>query len=95
MWGLGLVEGPARRGEGSVFECEARDRCPDKRSVHQLFAYQFILSESFADFIVGLEADYPSTVSTIASTCAKVEPKEEPDAICVMCERYASHLRDA
>ncbi|PFH53008.1 hypothetical protein AMATHDRAFT_84234 [Amanita thiersii Skay4041] len=30
------------------------------------------------DFIVGLEADYPSTVSTIARTCAKVESKEEP-----------------
>lgn len=48
-----------------------------------------MLSGVFADFIVGLEADYPSTVSTIASTCAKVEPKEESDAICVMCGRYA------
>ena len=33
MWGLGLVEGPARRREGSASDCEARDWCPDKRSV--------------------------------------------------------------
>ncbi|KAF8627005.1 hypothetical protein AX15_004589 [Amanita polypyramis BW_CC] len=41
------------------------------------------------DFIVGLEADYPSTVSTIARTCAKVEPKEKTEAVCMMCERPA------
>ncbi|KAK2460330.1 hypothetical protein APHAL10511_007719 [Amanita phalloides] len=41
------------------------------------------------DFIVGLEADYPSTVSTIARTCAKVEPKEKSEMVCVMCERPA------
>ncbi|TDL25645.1 hypothetical protein BD410DRAFT_743382 [Rickenella mellea] len=41
------------------------------------------------DFIVGLERDYPSTVSTIARTCAKLAPKNEPDGQCIVCERPA------
>ncbi|KAF8638253.1 hypothetical protein AX17_002275 [Amanita inopinata Kibby_2008] len=41
------------------------------------------------DFIVGLEKDYPSTVSTIAKTCAKVEPKEASSGACILCERPA------
>ncbi|KAE9400191.1 hypothetical protein BT96DRAFT_1019003 [Gymnopus androsaceus JB14] len=39
------------------------------------------------DFIVGLERDYPSTVSTIARTCAKLAPKVSAGGICVLCER--------
>ncbi|EGO24176.1 hypothetical protein SERLADRAFT_415378 [Serpula lacrymans var. lacrymans S7.9] len=39
------------------------------------------------DFIVGLERDYPSTVSTIARTCAKLAPKDNPDGICLLCQR--------
>ncbi|KAF8349145.1 hypothetical protein F5887DRAFT_1243197 [Amanita rubescens] len=38
------------------------------------------------DFIIGLEADYPSTVSAIARTCAKVEPKEESEG-CLPAQR--------
>ncbi|EJD06980.1 uncharacterized protein FOMMEDRAFT_118050 [Fomitiporia mediterranea MF3/22] len=38
-------------------------------------------------FIVGLEKDYPSTVSTIVRTCAKLTPKEEAHEICVLCQR--------
>ncbi|KAG6335670.1 hypothetical protein ID866_3428 [Astraeus odoratus] len=39
------------------------------------------------DFIVGLEKDYPSTVSTIARTCAKVEPKRASISKCTFCHR--------
>ena len=45
------------------------------------------LNQTFADFIFGLEADYPATVSTIARTCAKLAPKERSDATCALCER--------
>lgn len=44
------------------------------------------------DFIVGLERDYPSTVSTIARTCAKVKPKDEAQDVCALCERYINLL---
>ncbi|KAJ6619784.1 hypothetical protein B0H10DRAFT_2024969 [Mycena sp. CBHHK59/15] len=43
------------------------------------------------DFIVGLERDYPSTVSTIARTCAKLAPKAGTDGMCILCERPAQH----
>ncbi|KAG6813416.1 hypothetical protein H0H92_011395 [Tricholoma furcatifolium] len=39
------------------------------------------------DFIVGLERDYPSTVSTIARTCAKLAPKQGTGGKCLLCER--------
>ncbi|KIY71517.1 hypothetical protein CYLTODRAFT_345669 [Cylindrobasidium torrendii FP15055 ss-10] len=39
------------------------------------------------DFIVGLEKDYPSTVSTIAKTCAKLAPKHGSVRRCLLCER--------
>ncbi|KAI0956216.1 hypothetical protein AcV7_006667 [Taiwanofungus camphoratus] len=39
------------------------------------------------DFIIGLEKNYPSTVSTIVRTCAKVAPKGEVAGRCIMCER--------
>ncbi|KAH7884329.1 hypothetical protein F5I97DRAFT_1888710 [Phlebopus sp. FC_14] len=39
------------------------------------------------DFIVGLERDYPSTVSTIARTCAKLEPKSVSQGSCILCDR--------
>ena len=38
-------------------------------------------------FISGLEKDYPSTVSTIVKTCAKVVPKGNGDASCRLCVR--------
>ncbi|KAJ7756467.1 hypothetical protein DFH07DRAFT_820684 [Mycena maculata] len=41
------------------------------------------------NFIVGLERDYPSTVSTIARTCGKLTPKDSADGICILCERPA------
>ena len=41
------------------------------------------------DFIVGLEKDYPSTVSTVVRTCGKLAPKGEAAGKCVVCERYA------
>ncbi|KAG1840722.1 hypothetical protein DFJ58DRAFT_666932 [Suillus subalutaceus] len=39
------------------------------------------------NFIVGLEKDYPSTVSTIARTCEKLEPKDTPSGQCRLCKR--------
>ncbi|KAG5652117.1 hypothetical protein H0H81_006254 [Sphagnurus paluster] len=50
------------------------------------------------EFIVGLERDYPSTVSTVARTCAKLAPKKgsatttnnnnnNNNNICMLCER--------
>ncbi|KAJ6576474.1 hypothetical protein DFH09DRAFT_361875 [Mycena vulgaris] len=40
-------------------------------------------------FIVGLERDYPSTVSTIARTCGKLAPKDTAEGACILCERPA------
>jgi cytoplasmic tRNA 2-thiolation protein 2 len=48
-----------------------------------------LISLNFADFIVGLERDYPATVSTIARTCAKLAPKKGISGLCVLCERCA------
>ncbi|KAF7424207.1 hypothetical protein PC9H_009511 [Pleurotus ostreatus] len=39
------------------------------------------------DFIVGLETDYPSTVSTIARTCSKLAPKDKATGVCALCQR--------
>ncbi|KAJ3997417.1 hypothetical protein F5050DRAFT_1752364 [Lentinula boryana] len=39
------------------------------------------------EFIIGLERDYPSTVSTIARTCAKLTPKVDAAGLCILCER--------
>ncbi|KAH8822991.1 hypothetical protein DL96DRAFT_1620078 [Flagelloscypha sp. PMI_526] len=41
------------------------------------------------DFIIGLERDYPSTVSTITKTCAKLAPKKGTDGTCLLCQRPA------
>ncbi|TFK99571.1 hypothetical protein BDV98DRAFT_594881 [Pterulicium gracile] len=41
------------------------------------------------DFIIGLEKDYPSTVSAIARTCGKLAPKGSNGGKCVLCERPA------
>lgn len=40
------------------------------------------------DFVVRLEKDYPSTVSTIARTCAKLEPKGVSVGECWFCRRH-------
>jgi len=45
------------------------------------------VGELTKEFIVGLERDYPSTVSTIARTCVKLTPKDAASARCAMCER--------
>jgi hypothetical protein len=39
------------------------------------------------DFIIGLEKDYPSTVSTIVKTAAKLTPSNsiDPECRCVIC----------
>lgn len=41
------------------------------------------------DFIVGLERDYPSTVSTIVRTSAKLAPKQLSNSRCSLCQRPA------
>ena len=40
------------------------------------------------EFIMGLEKDYPSTVSTITRTCAKLVSKDGPAGTCSICQRY-------
>ena len=43
-------------------------------------------SDDFVDFIIGLERDYPSTVSTITKTVGKLAPKGKSGMRCVLCE---------
>ncbi|KZW02942.1 hypothetical protein EXIGLDRAFT_759644 [Exidia glandulosa HHB12029] len=49
------------------------------------------------DFIVRLDRDFPSTVSAVARTCAKVVPKRDSSSsagaplTCALCERPAQH----
>ena len=43
-------------------------------------------ADDSADFVIGLEKDYPSTVSTIAKTVGKLAPKGESGMRCVLCE---------
>ncbi|EPQ52610.1 hypothetical protein GLOTRDRAFT_64309, partial [Gloeophyllum trabeum ATCC 11539] len=47
------------------------------------------ISRITKDFIIGLEKDYPSTVSTIARTCAKLSPKDHAVGTCILCNRPA------
>ncbi|KAH9959635.1 hypothetical protein BC827DRAFT_1212795 [Russula dissimulans] len=44
------------------------------------------LGQLTKDFIIGLERDYPSTVSTIAKTVGKLAPKGKAGTRCVLCE---------
>ncbi|KAI0001523.1 hypothetical protein BJV74DRAFT_73729 [Russula compacta] len=44
------------------------------------------ISNLTKDFILGLERDYLSTVSTIAKTVGKLAPKGKPGMRCVLCE---------
>jgi len=39
------------------------------------------------EFILGLEKDYPSTVSTITRTCTKLVSKDKPVGTCSICQR--------
>ncbi|PVF95860.1 hypothetical protein CPB86DRAFT_827658 [Serendipita vermifera] len=45
------------------------------------------ISQLTSHFIVGLDKDYPSTVSTILKTCNKVVPKGNSDSTCRLCNR--------
>jgi cytoplasmic tRNA 2-thiolation protein 2 len=60
------------------------------KSTHFLSVYPYCIKtdSEHIDFIVGLERDYPSTVSTIARTCAKLAPKDAANERCALCERY-------
>lgn len=51
------------------------------------FGGKATISGLATDFVVGLERDYPSTVSAIVRTCAKLKSKEEGEGRCVLCER--------
>jgi len=39
------------------------------------------------DFIVGLDRNFPSTVSTISRTCAKLTPRAGTSGYCAFCQR--------
>ena len=51
---------------------------------------RLLLIGKILEFIMGLEKDYPSTVSTITRTCAKLVSKDEPAGTCPICQRYAT-----
>ncbi|CAG8624724.1 956_t:CDS:2, partial [Paraglomus occultum] len=60
----------------SVFIPSLTTMLPPKASIERLTE----------DFIVGLERDYPSTVSTVARTAAKLKPSElMQDEKCIIC----------
>jgi cytoplasmic tRNA 2-thiolation protein 2 len=46
-----------------------------------------LLIRGHIDFIMSLEQDYPSTVSTIVRTCNKLSPKTMSEQQCVICQR--------
>jgi cytoplasmic tRNA 2-thiolation protein 2 len=45
-----------------------------------------LISAGSVGFIIGLERDYPSTVSTIAKTVGKLAPKGKSGIRCILCE---------
>jgi cytoplasmic tRNA 2-thiolation protein 2 len=57
-----------------------------KSKHHYIFLCRYI-AQTNVDFIIGLEKDYPSTVSTIVRTCAKLESKDDHSGHCALCER--------
>ena len=67
------------------------------RPISVLSTYILRLTNSLAEFIIGLERDYPSTVSTIAKTAGKLAPKGQSGERCILCElwvvRCGSHWR--
>ncbi|KAH8994853.1 hypothetical protein EDB92DRAFT_1972732, partial [Lactarius akahatsu] len=54
--------------------------------VHEFLIYSQRLTSGLTEFIIGLERDYPSTVSTIAKTAGKLAPKGESGERCILCE---------
>ena len=47
-----------------------------------------MLSYPYLDFMTALERDYPSTVSTVSKTLAKVVPKGASNGECQICQRW-------
>ena len=60
-------------------------------SLAATFVYRSLTWKTL-EFIMGLEKDYPSTVSTITRTCAKLVSKDEPAGTCSICQRYCRFL---
>lgn len=52
------------------------------------------ISHLTREFITGLERDYPSTVSTITKTCAKVSPRGDRPSQCSLCYRPMKSATD-
>ncbi|EIN04897.1 hypothetical protein PUNSTDRAFT_107745 [Punctularia strigosozonata HHB-11173 SS5] len=67
------------------------DDIPMGRFVHEGSNVNKSIGGLTRDFIIGLERDYPSTVSTIARTCGKLAPKTQPGTLyrCCICERLS------
>ncbi|KZV68309.1 hypothetical protein PENSPDRAFT_754241 [Peniophora sp. CONT] len=77
--------------EVGMKECSAWARWHDvsvvgKASLPIANAHTATIGGLTKDFIVGLEKDFPSTVSTIAKTTAKLAPKGTSSARCALCE---------
>jgi cytoplasmic tRNA 2-thiolation protein 2 len=98
MSSLGLVAPTTGRGEAEDSYPQAEHRPLDKRQTRLHTPNLFSASNDWPPgFIIGLERDYPSTVSTIAKTAGKLAPKGESGERCILCElwvvQYGSHLR--
>ena len=96
MPSLGLVA-PTASGREAENSYPKTDHWPlDKRQVH-LLSYFLRVTNGLTEFIIGLERDYPPTVSTIAKTAGKLAPKGESGERCILCELwvglYGSHRR--
>lgn len=69
-----------RQSIGGLTKGTSAEGVPDRLSfIHRL---------SSPEFILGLEKDYPSTVSTITRTCGKLVSKDAPAGTCLICQRY-------
>ena len=70
---------------------EARYRGIDERCASSRISNVTCSTVGIA-FVIGLERDYPATVSTIAKTCAKLASRGDTGTQCVLCERYVHAL---
>ena len=96
MPGLGLVVPTASRGEAEDPYPKSEHWPLDKRQ-SQFHEQSLRLTNDLTEFVIGLEKDYPSTVSTIAKTAGKLAPKGESGERCILCELwvalYGNHPR--
>ena len=89
MWDVCVVERVESPREGEVAGWETKYRWTHQRCVGRggTCLCRSLIGD-ILEFIMGLEKDYPSTVSTITRTCSKLASKDEPAGTCSICQRY-------